>query len=259
MSPVMDNFVHSLVEMARAMEELPLVQAECERLRQATTEQSIMIASREQSILRLKSEIEGLQANVRDAEVSRDDAELRFLELDEKAGKVLHLLASITPTVVSAADLLSPPKPEPVLEPVQAQPQPAQDVHHDYDPLVQGQREPDPTSVGVQTTAPVDTPQPTAFPTEPVASTGEGQSEPNPTGQSGQPIAASEGQPSTGTIQEQPLGETVVAATSQPDEIGYHNEPANQYATEWYQWADKMDALYGFGRWPARPLRTAAQ
>lgn len=124
MSPVMDNFVHSLVEMAKAMEELPQVQAELERTSKTVEHQGSMIASREESILRLKADIEALQAKVRDAEASRDDAELRFLDLDEKAGKVLRFLATVTDGAKDAGELLSPPKPEPVVPQPEPSPEP---------------------------------------------------------------------------------------------------------------------------------------
>src|SRR5258705_12062246 len=120
MSPVMDNFVHSLVEMAKAMEELPIVQAELEGTKMDKDNYIKIVQAREESILKLKSEIETLQAKVRDAEVSRDDAELRFLELDEKTSKVLSILASVADSAKDATNHLSPPKaPEPVPEPTQ--------------------------------------------------------------------------------------------------------------------------------------------
>lgn len=306
MSPVMDNFVHSLVEMAKAMEELPQVQAELERTKQTTEQQGHMIASREESILRLKADIETLQAKVRDAEASRDDAELRFLDLDEKAGKVLRTLGTFQSEAQSLAELLSP-KPEPVPEPT-PEPRPTPDMGYrdqngdwqqpptqpasvedrsgplsvpipgrpyDYiDARGRGQyynrneigqfapvqREPDP----IPATAPVASEQPTAIPTEPIASTDtvqttstqpQGQSEPVPT------VPSTEAQyPSASVGTPQAASETTASppnAAQPSDDVGYHNEPAN-YSTDWYKWADRMDKRYGFSKWPQR-VATAAQ
>lgn len=303
MSPVMDNFVHSLVEMAKAMEELPQVQNALEKSTQTIEQQGHMIASREESILRLKADIETLQAKVRDAEASRDDAELRFLDLDEKAGKVLRTLGTFQSEAQSLAELLSP-KPEPVPEPTpeprptpdmgygdpsgdwqQPPTQPAAEDHsgplsvpipgrpYDYiDARGRGQyynrneigqfapvqREPDPTPA----TVPVASEQPTAIPTEPIASTPieapqSGQSEPGPTAYSTEAQSPSA---LAGTPQAPIASETTASPpnAAQPvDDVGYHNEPAN-YSTDWYKWADRMDKRYGFSKWPQR-VATAAQ
>lgn len=141
MSPNVGNFVHDLVEMAKAMETLPQVEAE---LSQAKAETEILrqtVAAREEAILRYKAEIETLHETIRKVEVERDSAETMFLELDEKVHTVLGNAASIGVLVEGVKGLLDPPKPIPVPEPT---PEPvytasgfeqSQDVGYSHDPL----------------------------------------------------------------------------------------------------------------------------
>src|SRR5438046_10447377 len=96
MSPTVGNFVHDLVEMAKAMEELPQAQAELAKLRKIAEDQAETIARREASILGLKHDIETLNEKVRTAEANRDDAELRFLDADDHIAAFLRLVSSCT-------------------------------------------------------------------------------------------------------------------------------------------------------------------
>lgn len=156
MSPSVGNFVHDLVEMAKAMEELPQVRNDLDQANKLNTEQGAVIASREESILKLKAEIETLNSRIRDAEVARDDAELRFLELDEKAGKALASMGNILANLNDATNVLKPPpapmpEPEPVLMPYT---NPSSGYSHDPLPVEasQGQSESHPTIEDVSTT-----------------------------------------------------------------------------------------------------------
>lgn len=88
MSPNVGNFVSDLVEMAKATEQLPLVQAQLDRANTMIEEQAKAIQSRELHIIELKAMIDELSTKLRAMEVSRDDAEYRFLEADEKLGKI---------------------------------------------------------------------------------------------------------------------------------------------------------------------------
>lgn len=122
MSPhTVSNFVTDLVEMARAVEELPKVQHELEinQGRIATLEESLM--SRELRIIELKSEIETHLSTIRTLEVSRDDAEMRFLELEETSNMVRRVLNDISSSAQNQArqitTVLEPKKPETVLTP----------------------------------------------------------------------------------------------------------------------------------------------
>src|SRR5882672_7935383 len=102
MSPNVSSFVGDLVEMAKAFEELPEVKEHLNIAVRLNEQQAITIGDREDSILKLKAEIETLHAKVRTTEVERDDAEMRFLELDEKAHKALAALGNIMANVNDA-------------------------------------------------------------------------------------------------------------------------------------------------------------
>lgn len=117
MSPNVGNFVHDLVEMAKAMETLPQVEHALRQTEEQNRHLSETVQAREEAILKYKAEIEALQAKVRTTEAERDDAEIRFLELDEKANKVLAHVASIQAAALVVQNDLSPPKPEPQPEP----------------------------------------------------------------------------------------------------------------------------------------------
>jgi hypothetical protein len=88
-----------------------------------------------------------LQTKNHDLEVARDDAEYRFLELDEKTHKILADIESINSLAQATRELLKPklPEPPPVQEPVHAQ-------NQAWDP--QGQSEPHPTGASSTPTTP---------------------------------------------------------------------------------------------------------
>ncbi len=145
MSPHVGNFVQDLVEMAKATEQLPVIQAELDAAKRDNDSLHATVQSREEAIVRYKAEIEELQSKVRNAEVARDDAELRFLELDEKASKVLAHVASIQAAAAVVQESLTP-KPEPVPE---VKPEPvytASGWRDDISPMQEGQSVSDPTS-----------------------------------------------------------------------------------------------------------------
>lgn len=153
MSPNVGNFVQDLVHMAQATERLPQVEHELADANTQISSLNQVVQSREEAIIRYKTEIESLQSKIRDAEVARDDAELRFLELDEKAGKALALRGIIADMVNQAFDLLTPPKPEPAPEPepVKAVPVPEYKPWDGPDFAPQGQSESHPTQSDAST------------------------------------------------------------------------------------------------------------
>jgi hypothetical protein len=165
MSPhTVNNFVSDLVLMAQAVEKLPQVEAELEASRSDNAKANEYIMSLKADLEQARTYAATLEQKVRETEASRDDAELRFLELDEKAHKILGDLASVI-TLAKAAELeLSPPKPEPMPEPnIEPIPLPDQSASN-------------PTSIGStveSNAAPVDTNQSTAAPTEPGVYTAE--------------------------------------------------------------------------------------
>jgi hypothetical protein len=139
MSPTVGNFVHDLVEMAKAMETLPQVQRQVDELQEHNNKIFEHNQQLELNIIGYKEEIERLNAKVRATEAERDDAELRFLELDEKAHKVLAHVASIQAAALVVQESLTPPRPQPEPE---AHPQPpVSEAVHSIEPQPQGQGE----------------------------------------------------------------------------------------------------------------------
>lgn len=117
MSPQVDNFVHSLVEMAKAQEMLPSVQHELAVAQSAINDLYDRINSLGADLVQSRNYAATLEQRCRDLEVARDDAELRFLELDEKAAKVIAWAHQIGDMADSIEAKLEAPKPEPVKEP----------------------------------------------------------------------------------------------------------------------------------------------
>jgi len=157
------TLVGDLVAMAKAYEELPGVREELAKAQALANSLQDMVASREERIMALKAEEDSLNARIRGLEVERDNAELRFLELDERAAKAVRFLAQVEGMAKQAELELSPPKPEP-------EPTPAPNYEHGkpyvydatsqtFDPSAQGQSEvpPQPAAsvggTGAETTA----------------------------------------------------------------------------------------------------------
>ena len=84
MSPNIGNFVHDLVEMARATEELPRVREELAKTEFLTKSQGDTIHRLESKSHDLELEIETLRANIRSLVCERDDASFRELEAQDK-------------------------------------------------------------------------------------------------------------------------------------------------------------------------------
>lgn len=119
MSPTTDNFIHSLVEMSKAFEELPGVRAEADERARQNDILAQQVQQREESILKLKAELEAKNETIRKVEAERDDAEMRFLELDDKVAMVNRNAASLQEILAKQIELTTPPKPEPQPEPEQ--------------------------------------------------------------------------------------------------------------------------------------------
>lgn len=181
MSPNVGNFVHDLVEMAKAMETLPQVQAELERANTQIEQYAKQVQEREIAIIDYKAKIEELQSKVRATEAERDDAELRFLDLEEKVHLVIGTLSHVGELVGDVESKLTPPKPQP--EPVvEAQPQSSGLGQ----PQGQGESPPISSSTSMEHPAEVsggglETPQPQA---------NQDQSEVNPTNPATEPMTS---------------------------------------------------------------------
>lgn len=128
MSPNVGNFVHDLVEMAKAMETLPQVEAERDRLNASLNETLVVVQNRELSIIELKAQIETLQARVRETEASRDDAELRFLEADEQHAKLERSFQTALEAMDATDRLIQSFKPKPMPEPAAQPPSQGQPI-----------------------------------------------------------------------------------------------------------------------------------
>ncbi len=130
MSPNVSSFVHDLVDMARAMEQLPVVQAQLETAEASNLRLSETVSHREESILALKAEIETLHGKVREAEQGRDQAETMFLECDDKLSAFRNLAAGFSLNIASLLKAEEPAAPVAVSEP-----EPVQGVSEPNDPL----------------------------------------------------------------------------------------------------------------------------
>lgn len=85
------NFVSELVQMARAFEELPQVQADLMAAKNEIASKADTIQRLELRLIDQKTAITELQGQVRKAEVERDHAETMFLETDQKLDSLRHI------------------------------------------------------------------------------------------------------------------------------------------------------------------------
>lgn len=167
----------SFVEMAKAFEELPKVKAELAEANRAFNHASDTIQRLELKLIDRNTTIDELHAKVREAEVARDDAELRFLEADEKLGHVAKALQAAGETVGLALRKPEPVVAEPIAELGSTSAAPsyayASDGAISPEP---GQSVADPTVQSDSTNQPIAS-STTAEPVEPVQPTPSGSSE----------------------------------------------------------------------------------
>lgn len=131
MSPNINSFVGDLVEMARAMEELPGIKAKLDEAYALLEEERKTVQDRELRIQQLKADGDIMQERINTLEVARDDAELRFLEADEQRINTLDRLNQMGNIIRTVTAQLEPPKPqEPI---VQAQPVEAKSEQEAFD------------------------------------------------------------------------------------------------------------------------------
>jgi len=84
MSPNVNNFVHDLVEMARALEAEPRYREQIANCELMVRQQGEVIQSRELRIIDLKNELDAANERIRSLEVERDNAQFHGLELEEQ-------------------------------------------------------------------------------------------------------------------------------------------------------------------------------
>jgi uncharacterized coiled-coil protein SlyX len=118
MSPhAVNSFVNDLVQMAQAMERVPSLEHDLAMANRAIEDLTKAMADRIADIEQARQRNGELEQKLHDAEVARDDAELRFLELDEKANAVVKALQGVQATLGVHILSLDPAKPEPTPEP----------------------------------------------------------------------------------------------------------------------------------------------
>lgn len=135
MSPHVGNFVQDLVEMAKAVERVPELEAELARTQGQRDIALDHNQALESNIIGYKSQIETLNERVRSLEVERDDASFRVLEAEDTANAVLVKARAMQTALEGMIEKLDPPKPEPEKSAeLQAQPVPTESIQSVTDP-----------------------------------------------------------------------------------------------------------------------------
>jgi hypothetical protein len=126
MSPhAANSLVHDLVQMAQAMEQLPMVRDEL-RDTQARLDAALNTVQRlESKLMDRATEIEGLHIQIRDLEVARDNAELSFLEAEDRTEKALAFVRTVFGNAGQLLQAVEPVKEELKAEPVSVQTDPS--------------------------------------------------------------------------------------------------------------------------------------
>ena len=151
MSPhAMTSLVSDLVEMAKAVERLPLVEHELDQANDMIEDYAKTIQRLEIKAHDYKAEIETLHSTIRSLEVAKDQAETMFLEADERTTRALDFIKSGFGAAGSLIQALEPAKVEPIIEPPinppVNEPLPVSPALHED----AGQSEPDPTPVAIE-------------------------------------------------------------------------------------------------------------
>jgi len=157
--------------MAQATEQLPQLQAECERLRLEVASYAETVQRLELKLLARNDDIDGLNSRIRSLEVERDDAGFRQLEAEDKIDAVRSIVENIQSEAEALKGKLFPKpielKPEPMpikdAEPVELP------KASDWIPS-QGQSEVDPTAPSTDTSK-SETASTSSVPTTETAST----------------------------------------------------------------------------------------
>lgn len=257
------NFVQDLVEMAKATEQLPLVQADLDRANSQIEAYATQVQRLEMRLIDKANEIETLHAKLQQAEVDRDNAETMFLQESDRTQAALSLVRTFMDQGKALLDAQSPSPAMPVA--VDPSPTPESAVERQAEPvtdlstllsepipavLISG----DPANIDSVSSGPQGSSA--ADPTEAPPSTTDGMTTPtDATNASSKGVSvSSDPTPATETTSENASpGSMPSEAPMQPDDVGYHNEPQGEsnYG-DWGDWAKRMDARYGYGHWPDR-------
>ena len=120
MSPqAVNSFVSDLVEMAKAMDQVPALEAEIARLK-----------SVEADLIQAKDYAASLEQKLHNAEVAKDQAETMFLEADDKLHHTLDRLNQMGNIISTVKASLEPPQPEPVKVEIEGTQPTGQDGNH---------------------------------------------------------------------------------------------------------------------------------
>lgn len=281
MSPTVNNFVHDLVAMAKAMEDLPIVQEKLDQANNLISRYAEDVQAREESILRLKAEAETLHSTIRKVEAEREEAILSFLDADDRTKRALDFVKSTFGSAGSLIQALEPPTPAPMAVPADA-PAPLSPSTPFFDAVAdapsQGQSEPLPPATVTDTSIqsqPAERSEPASLahtslpdpgpaigsaftfhgdPTN-VDSVSVGERVVDPTAQG---VSGNDGLSagSTGAHSIESASASTTSNISPADDVGYHNEPTltteNGSWDKWDAWAARMNNRYGSGSWPRR-------
>lgn len=122
MSNDVTNFAASLVEMAKAMERVPTLEMEINFANDRINGKDLQITDLEVSLEASRRYAASLEQRCHDLEVSRDAAELRFLEADDVVATIKSVLRRTMEDADSALKAIEPVvDPTPVAEPVSVQ------------------------------------------------------------------------------------------------------------------------------------------
>lgn len=268
------NFVHDLVQMAKAFEELPQVQAELTTARSTINDQQATIQRLELKLLDRANEIDNLNAAVLKAEVERDHAEHMFLETDDRLNALRGLIRGFqgevdtldkvaefknevpTPSVAPAEPFRSDYRPTP-------DPFDRADTVQPIEAITKSVASEDHIDMGLSTTRQNELHE--------IATTSHDINErihannelADIQGVSVSDYPTSATSSSEGSVTD--AGSATVTTDATPvDDVGYHNEPpvGNSYDPAswepWDSWRIRMDTHYGMNRWPSRPDATPA-
>jgi hypothetical protein len=119
MSNDVTNFAASLVEMAKAMERVPTLEMEINFANDRINGKDLQITDLQVSLEASRRYAASLEQRCHDLEVSRDAAELRFLEADDVVSTIKSVLRRTMEDADSALKAIEPVvEPTPVAEPV---------------------------------------------------------------------------------------------------------------------------------------------
>lgn len=120
MTHSVNDLASSFVEMAKAYERLPEVENDLTAALHTINNLHDTIASMNRTLIDRTSTIDELNSRIHDLEVSREDAELRFLECDDAKTTLERTLEGLGKDIASALAAVQPlprAEPAPMVEP----------------------------------------------------------------------------------------------------------------------------------------------